>query len=78
MAWTARIKSVRKARLRYIRGVRPPMNAAPNASARLIVALDVATVAEARAIVGELPGVSFYKIGLTVQWDRRSTASSTI
>ena len=46
------------------------MNAAPNASARLIVALDVATVAEARAIVGELPGVSFYKIGLTVQWDR--------
>ncbi len=46
------------------------MNAAIDASARLIVALDVPTVAAARAIVAELdPLVSFYKIGLTVQWD---------
>ena len=47
------------------------MNAATDAAARLIVALDVPTVAEARAIVTELGArVSFYKIGLTVQWDR--------
>ena len=46
------------------------MNAATDASARLIVALDVPTVAAARAIVAELgPRVRFYKIGLTVQWD---------
>ena len=47
------------------------MDAATDAAARLIVALDVPTVAEARAIVTELGArASFYKIGLTVQWDR--------
>jgi orotidine-5'-phosphate decarboxylase len=47
------------------------MNASADASARLIVALDVPTVAEARAIVAEVgPSVTFYKIGLYLQWDR--------
>ena len=47
------------------------MSAATDASARLIVALDVSTVAEARAVVAELgPWVRFYKIGLYLQWDR--------
>ena len=41
-----------------------------DASKRLIVALDVPTVAEARQIVKELGGaISFYKIGLHLQWD---------
>lgn len=41
-----------------------------DASGRLIVALDVPTVAEAREIVCALDGiVTFYKIGLHLQWD---------
>ena len=41
-----------------------------DASKRLIVALDVPTVEEARQIVKELGGaISFYKIGLHLQWD---------
>ena len=41
-----------------------------DAAGRLIVALDVPTVAEARDIVGALDGVvSFYKVGLHIQWD---------
>ena len=47
------------------------MNATTDASSRLIVALDVPSVVEARALVAELGSlVSFYKIGLTLQWDR--------
>ena len=47
------------------------MNAAPDAAARLIVALDVPSVARARTIIAELgPSVTFFKIGLTLQWDR--------
>ncbi len=46
------------------------MNAVIDAKPRLIVALDVPTVVEARALVAELGSlVSFYKIGLTLQWD---------
>ena len=46
------------------------MNAAPDAAARLIVALDVPSVDQARSIVTELgPGTAFFKIGLTLQWD---------
>jgi orotidine-5'-phosphate decarboxylase len=41
-----------------------------DASNRLIVALDVPTVEEARQIVNELgDAISFYKIGLHLQWD---------
>ena len=41
-----------------------------DASKRLIVALDVPTVEEARQIVNELgDAISFYKIGLHLQWD---------
>jgi len=41
-----------------------------DASGRLIVALDVPSVAEAREIVSELEGVvSFFKVGLHIQWD---------
>ena len=41
-----------------------------DASSRLIVALDVPSVAEAREIVAELKGVvSFFKVGLHIQWD---------
>lgn len=41
-----------------------------DAAGRLIVALDVPTVADARAIVRDLDGiVSFYKAGLHIQWD---------
>ncbi len=41
-----------------------------NAAERLIVALDVESVAQARAIVEQLDGmVSFFKIGLALQWD---------
>ena len=41
-----------------------------DAAGRLIVALDVPTVAEAREIVAALDGVvSFYKVGLHLQWD---------
>ncbi len=41
-----------------------------DAPGRLIVALDVPSVAEARDIVSELEGVvSFYKVGLHIQWD---------
>ena len=44
----------------------PPIDAA----SRLIVALDVPTVAEAREIVRTLGGaVTFYKVGLHLQWD---------
>ena len=44
----------------------PPIDAA----GRLIVALDVPTVAEAREIVRTLDGaVTFYKVGLHLQWD---------
>ena len=40
------------------------------AAGRLIVALDVPTVAAARGIVGALDGIiSFYKVGLHLQWD---------
>lgn len=43
-----------------------------NAAERLIVALDVETVAEAQAIVEELgPTVSFFKVGPALQWDER-------
>ncbi len=42
-----------------------------NAADRLIVALDVGSVAEARDIVDRLDGtISFFKIGLALQWDR--------
>ena len=41
-----------------------------DASGRLIVAIDVPSVAEAREIVSELEGVvSFFKVGLHIQWD---------
>ncbi len=41
-----------------------------NAAERLIVALDVESVAQARAIVEQLDDmVSFFKIGLALQWD---------
>ncbi len=41
-----------------------------DAAGRLIVALDVPTVAEARGIVRALDGiVTFYKVGLHLQWD---------
>lgn len=41
-----------------------------NAAERLIVALDVDSVAEAGEIVDQLEGiVSFFKIGLALQWD---------
>ena len=41
-----------------------------DAAGRLIVALDVPTVAEAREIVAALDDVvSFYKVGLHLQWD---------
>ena len=49
-----------------VRGGGPPVDA----SDRLIVALDVPTVAEAREITRALDGVvTFYKIGLHLQWD---------
>lgn len=42
-----------------------------NAAERLIVALDVESVADARKIVEQLDGtVSFFKIGLALQWDK--------
>ncbi len=45
-------------------------NSQVDASKRLIVALDLPTVVEARQIVEELgDAVSFYKIGLHLQWD---------
>lgn len=41
-----------------------------DAADRLVVALDVPTVVEAREIVAALDGVvSFYKVGLHLQWD---------
>ncbi len=41
-----------------------------DAAGRLIVALDVPTVVEARDILTDLDGVtSFYKVGLHLQWD---------
>ncbi len=42
-----------------------------NAAERLIVALDVGSVTEAREIVAQLDGtVSFFKIGLALQWQK--------
>ncbi len=42
-----------------------------NAAEKLIVALDVGSVEEAREIVDQLDGVvSFFKIGLALQWDK--------
>ena len=46
---------------------------------RLIVALDVPSIDEARTLVVKLDGVaSFFKIGYWLQFSAASTASSTI
>lgn len=48
------------------------VGASIDASKRLIVALDVDSVADARKIVEKLDGqVSFYKIGLALSWDEK-------
>ncbi len=50
------------------RAIRPIQNAPIQAADRLIVALDVPTVEEAKALVKQLDSqISFYKIGLHLQ-----------
>ena len=49
---------------------RPAAAGRTDGAGRLIVALDVPTVVQAREIVAELDGlVSFFKVGLHLQWD---------